>query len=395
MKRAFIRFFSVFFLNLQVNHNEFFAMKFFSFLWLFLFGCCAISAGLVAAEKKFVVVIDPGHGGKDPGAVGSVLKLQEKKINLAVALELGSLLEKEKNVEVVYTRKIDEFVPLDERPRIANKAKADIFISIHTNAAKSKAASGAETFVVGSSAANMEVAMRENSVILFEEDYKTRYEGFDPNSSESYIMFDLTQFAFTDQSINLASCVQDQFKANCSRSDRGVKQAGFLVLKHTNMPSILVELGYISNQAEEAYLSKEKSQQELAKAVYNAFLAYRANYEKKNIVTIEIEQPKKEEKTVPAKEEKKDAAPPEIRYMVQIHTSSRKMPPDSKEFKKYDPVMEYYENNVYKYMYGETATYAEILQVRKEVQKNFKDAFIVVFKDGKKMPPIQAKAYLK
>lgn len=370
-------------------------MKFFSFLWLFLFGCCAISDGLVAAEKKFVVVIDPGHGGKDPGAVGSVLKLQEKKINLAVALELGALLEKEKNVEVIYTRKTDEFVPLDERPRIANKAKADIFISIHTNAAKSKAASGAETFVVGSSAASMELAKIENSVILFEEDYKTRYEGFDPKSSESYIMFDLTQFAFMDQSINLASHVQDHFKTICSRSDRGVKQGGFLVLKYTTMPSILVELGYLSNQAEEAYLSKEKSQKELAKAIYNAFLAYKTSYEKKNIVTIEVEQPKKEEKNVNTKEEKKDTAPPEIRYWVQIHVSSKKMPLDSKEFKKYDPIMEYYENKVYKYMYGETATYAEILQVRKEVQKNFKDAFIVVFKDGKKLPPIQARTYLK
>jgi N-acetylmuramoyl-L-alanine amidase len=373
-----------------------FAMKFFSFLWLFLFGCCAISAGLVAAEKKFVVVIDPGHGGKDPGAVGSVLKVHEKKINLAVALELGALLEKEKNVEVVYTRKTDEFVPLDERPRVANKAKADIFISIHTNAAKSKLAAGAETYVVGSSAANMEVAMRENSVILFEEDYKTRYEGFDPNSSESYIMFDLTQFAFTDQSINLASCVQDQFKANCSRSDRGVKQAGFLVLKHSNMPSILVELGYISNTEEEAYLNKESSHKELAKSIYNAFLAYKANYEKKSVA---IEKPKKEEKIAQNNEEKnkegKNTDPPEIRYRIQFHASSKQMPLDSKEFKKLDPVTEYFENRVYKYMYGETSTYAEILPVRKEVQKNFKDAFIVVFKNGKKLTPIEARAYLK
>ena len=367
-------------------------MKFFSFLWLFLFGCCAISAGLAAAEKKFVVVIDPGHGGKDPGAVGSVLKLYEKDINLAVALELGALLEKEKNVEVIYTRKTDEFVPLDERPRIANKAKADIFISIHTNAAKNKSASGAETFVVGSSSANMELAMRENSVILFEEDYKTRYEGFDPNSSESYIMFDLTQFTFLDQSINLASFVQDHFKANCSRSDRGVKQGGFLVLKHTTMPSILVELGYISNSQEETYLSKEKSHKELAKAIHNAFLAYKTNYEKKSVaIERPVKQPKKEEKP----KEEKMTTPPEIRYRVQFHASGKQMPLDSKEFKKYDPVTEYFENRVYKYMYGETSTYAEILPIRKEVQKNFKDAFVVVFRNGKKLTPIEARAYLK
>ena len=365
-------------------------------LWLFLFSfCIPISACLEAAEKKFTVVIDPGHGGKDVGAIGSVLKLNEKNINLAVSLELGALLEGEKDVKVIYTRKTDEFVPLDERPRIANKAKADLFISIHTNAAKNKTAAGIETYVVGSSAANMEVAMRENSVILYEEDYKTRYEGFDPNSSESYIMFEFMQFAFMDQSLNLASCVQDELKTTCNRSDRGVRQAGFLVLKHTSMPSILVELGYISNSEEEVYLNQEKSQKKLAQAIYNAFLVYKTNYEKKSSVAFdESKRESKKEEVIPKNEVNKNVSS-NISYRVQIYVSSKSKPLDSKEFNNYTPLKEYFENGVYKYTYGETDSYAEILKVRKEVQKHFSDAFVVVFKDGKKLSPIEARAYFK
>ena len=367
-------------------------MKFtYSFLWLVLVGFFFVPAGLEAAEKKFTVVIDPGHGGKDAGAVGSVLKLHEKEINLAVALELGALLEKEKDVNVIYTRKTDVFVPLDERPRIANKAKADLFISIHTNAAKNKSAFGTETYVIGSSAAHMEIAMRENSVILYEDDYKTRYEGFDPNSSESYIMFDFMQFAFMDQSINLASCVQDEFKTTSNREDRGVRQAGFLVLKHAAMPSILVELGYLSNKEEEAHLSKKASQKKLAEAIYNAFLAYKANYDKKSNTV--FDESKKEETKSPT-EVKKETVP-EICYRIQIHSSSKSKPLNSKEFKNYAPVKEHLEGGVYKYMYGETTSYNEILKIKKEVQKHFSDAFVVVFKDDKKLSTTEAKAYFK
>jgi len=352
------------------------------FLWLFLSGFCFFPTGLKAAEKKFTVVIDPGHGGKDPGAIGSVLKLNEKNVNLSVALKLGALLEKEKDVQVIYTRKTDVFIPLGERPRIANKAKADLFISIHTNAMTNKSVSGTETYVIGSSAstANMDVAMRENSVILYEDDYKTRYEDFDPKSSESYIMFEFMQFAFMDQSLNLASCVQDQFKA-ANREDRGVKQAGFLVLKHAGMPGILVELGYISNKEEEAYLSQEKSCQELAESIYKAFLIYKVNYEKKNHANFD--------------DTKRTETTSDISYWVQIYTSVKKEPLDGKMFKKYAPVKEHYENKVYKYMYGDKCSYAEILSVRKEAQKEFKDAFIVVFKDGKKLPPAEARKYFK
>ncbi len=371
----------------------------FNFLWLVL-GCFFfVSAGLEAAEKKFTVVIDPGHGGKDAGAVGTVLKLYEKNINLAVALELGSLLEAEKDVNVIYTRKTDVFIPLDERPRIANKAKADLFISIHTNAAKSKSAFGTETYVIGSSAANMEVAMRENSVILYEDDYQTRYEGFDPNSSESYIMFDFMQFTFLDHSLHLASCVQDEFKNTCEREDRGVRQAGFLVLKQASMPSILVELGYISNAAEEKYLNKKASRKKLAEAIYNAFLVYKTNYEKKS--GIAFEDVKKEDvkinnETKPGNEAKaSEKTAGEICYRIQFYTSSKRKPLNSKEFKNYTPVKEYFENGVYKYMYGETNSYAEILKKRKKVQKHFNDAFVVVFKNNKKLSPAESRAYFK
>ena len=363
-----------------------------------------------AAEKKFMVVIDPGHGGKDPGAVGN--KYKEKDINLAVALQVGALLEKEKDVLVTYTRKTDVFIPLDERPRMANKMKADLFISIHTNALNNKTTQGAETYVIGSSAANMDIAMRENAAILFEEDYKTRYEGFDPNSTESYIMFDFMQFAFMDQSLKLASFVQDQFRNSCNRSDRGVRQASFLVLRQTNMPSILVELGYISNPQEAAYLVEEKSHKELAQAIYKAFLEYKADYEKKNSsatfdnrkknetqpnnkeVQKQGENANKETSEPKQSNERTDVAP-EVSYWVQFYISDKQKPLDSRTFKNFVPAKEYFENKVYKYMYGETFSYKDAKKVRKEVQKQFPDAFIVVFKNDKKLPLKEAEKYFK
>jgi N-acetylmuramoyl-L-alanine amidase len=356
------------------------------FLWVAAFSI----ADLHASDKKFKVVIDAGHGGKDAGAIGSVLKVKEKDINLEVALELGRLIAKEKDVEVIYTRKTDVFVPLDERPRIANKAKADLFISIHANAAANKSAFGTETYVVGASGskANMEVAMRENAVILYEEDYKTRYEGFDPNSSESYIMFEFMQFAFMDQSLNLAVCVQEQFTQSCKRSDRGVKQAGFWVLKQSSMPSILVELGYLSNKEEEKYLSRSKSREALAEAIYQAFLTYKGNYEKKNSTVFEIQD---NQQTTPVQKANTEG----IVYQVQFCSSSKSLPLDSKNFKKCVPAKEYFENGLYKYTFGDETNYTAIQKVKNEVQKDFKDAFIVVFKDGKKLSSAEAKEFYK
>ena len=218
----------------------------------------AVSAANASGnDKTFTLVIDAGHGGHDPGAIGRISK--EKNINLKVALKLGKQIRQNcPDVKVVYTRDRDVFIPLNRRAEIANNAKADLFISIHTNSvAKGASVKGASTWTLGlaKSEANLEVAKRENSVILYEDDYKTRYAGFNPNSAESYIIFEFMQDKYMEESVHLASLVQKQFKNTCKRVDRGVHQAGFLVLKASAMPSILVELGFISNREEERYLN--------------------------------------------------------------------------------------------------------------------------------------------
>ena len=235
-----------------------------SFLYInLLFALFFFLPGLQAREKTFTVVIDAGHGGKDPGARGA--NINEKEINLAVALKLGRLIENNaEDVRVIYTRKTDRFIELDERANIANRNKADLFVSIHTNAVKrGSTVQGTETYTLGlaRSEENLEVAMSENSAILLEDNYQQRYEGFDPNSSESYIIF--------EQSISLASEIQKSFGA-CKRVDRGVRQAGFLVLRKTSMPSVLVELGYISNRQEEQFMRTAAGQNKLAEALYDA-----------------------------------------------------------------------------------------------------------------------------
>ena len=240
--------------------------------------------------KDFVVVIDAGHGGHDPGAIGKISK--EKNINLNVALKLGNLIKKNcDDVKVIYTRSRDVFIPLDRRAEIANNAKADLFISVHTNAlAKNRTAKGASTWTLGlaKSDANLEVAKRENSVILYESDYQTRYAGFNPNSAESYIIFEFMQDKYMEQSVHLASLVQKQFRHTCKRVDRGVHQAGFLVLKASAMPSILVELGFISTPEEERYLNSEAGANTMAKGIYHAFL----NYKREQETAKQLSQPK-------------------------------------------------------------------------------------------------------
>ena len=237
---------------------------------LLLFACCLLA-------MPYTLVIDPGHGGKDPGAVGSGAK--EKNINLAVALALGKLVEQNcKDVKVVYTRKTDVFVELNERANIANKAKADLFISIHTNATSAKVGPrGAETYTLGMhrAADNLAVAKRENSVITLESNYEEKYEGFDPNSSESYIIFELMQDKNMESSVKLAGLIQKQFRNTAGRVDKGVHQAGFLVLRATSMPSVLVELGYINNASEATYLTSTAGVNAMAKSIYNAFIAYK------------------------------------------------------------------------------------------------------------------------
>jgi N-acetylmuramoyl-L-alanine amidase len=229
-----------------------------------------------AKAKTFTLVIDAGHGGHDAGAIGAVTK--EKTINLNVALAFGRMVERNcKDVKVIYTRKTDVFVPLHTRADIANKAKADLFISIHTNALPKKRISrGMETYTLGMhrAADNLDVAKRENSVILIEKDYKQRYQGFDPNSSESYIMFEFIQDRNMAKSVELAKLVQKRTCATAGRQNKGVKQAGFLVLRETSMPSCLIELGFISTPDEESFLNSSDGVEKLGKGIYQAFVDY-------------------------------------------------------------------------------------------------------------------------
>lgn len=233
--------------------------------------------------KVWTVVIDAGHGGKDPGTLG--LKSKEKNVALSVALRAGKYIsENLKDVRVIYTRDNDTFIGLDERAAIANRNKADIFISIHANGVDDKRPYGSETWVLGQSMddANLKLAMKENSVITFEEDYETKYEGYDPNSVESFIIFSLMQNTYLKQSTEFASIIQSQFRDRVGRKDRGVKQAGFVVLWRSTMPSVLVELGFLSNAEEEKYLISETGQDFLASAIYRSFRDYKSTIDNRS-----------------------------------------------------------------------------------------------------------------
>lgn len=247
------------------------------FMGAFLCALFFLTPAHAGNEKRFTLVIDAGHGGHDPGAIGRNVK--EKNINLKVALKLGKLIEQNMpDVRVVYTRNRDVFIPLHRRAEIANNAKADLFVSIHTNsvASRNSRVSGAETYTLGlhRTQENLEVAQKENSVILIEDDYKQQYAGFNPNSAESYIIFEFLQDKYMAQSVNLARQVQRQFRSN-GRQDKGVHQAGFLVLRETSMPSILIELGYITNPTEAAYLISENGSATMARSIYTAIANYK------------------------------------------------------------------------------------------------------------------------
>ncbi len=264
-----------------------------------------VAAG--AAAKKFTLVIDAGHGGHDTGAIGKITK--EKTINLNVALAFGKLVERNcPDVKVIYTRKSDVFIPLHTRADIANQNKADLFISIHTNALpKGRISRGLETYTLGMhrAADNLDVAKRENAVILIEKDYKQRYQGFDPNSSESYIMFEFIQDHNMAQSVELAKFVQKRTCAAAGRADKGVKQAGFLVLRETSMPSCLIELGFISTADEERYLSSSDGVSQLGRGIYQAFLDYKKKYDKSGVVPSRVEEETTATTVTPQQEEKK------------------------------------------------------------------------------------------
>ena len=357
-------------------------------LLLFAFGgrVDGLYAGTARSDKPFILVIDAGHGGKDPGALGRSAK--EKDINLSVAKAFGKLVEdNHSDVKVIYTRKSDIFVTLGRRAEIANKASADLFVSIHTNALpKKKIGRGAETYTLGMARAddNLEVAKRENAVILVENDYQERYQGFDPNSSESYIIFEFMQDKNMENSVNFAKNIQKEFKSTGGRIDKGVHQAGFLVLRETSMPSVLVELGYISTPDEERFLSSKNGINKMSRSLYNAFCQYRKGHSKTTITITEntIPQPPQPLKETVKAETKKDNPSPV--FKVQLMASSQQLKSNNPRFKGLKPIDFYKEKGLYKYTYGATNDYQEAVKLKNTAKKYFKEAFIIAFKNGVK-----------
>lgn len=390
---------------------------------ILIFVALLMAANIVFAARKdgFTLVIDAGHGGHDAGALGA--KSKEKNINLSVALAFGRYVERNcPDVNVVYTRKTDVFVTLHERANIANRNKADLFVSIHTNALPSgKQARGLETYTLGMNRAseNFDVAKRENSVILYEKDYEQHYEGFDPNSSESYIMFEFMQDKNMAQSVELAKMVQRRTCASANRPNKGVKQAGFLVLRETSMPSCLIELGFITTPSEEQLLNTSDGIDALGYGIYQAFLDYRNKYDKRITVPYEVPERQKmgaknnseaeqqqatpEEQMEQTAEEQTSAAaveqaPVEQRqqsnsapmFKVQILTSPRILKAGDKKFKGVDNTDYYKDGGTYKYTVGASENYNEIYRLRKTILDKFPEAFIIAFKDGVRTDVVEA-----
>lgn len=337
-------------------------------------------------SKQFTVVIDPGHGGVDPGALGR--KSKEKDVNLNVSRLLAEMIKKEfPGVKVIFTRTKDVKIPLAERADIANRANADLFISIHSNANKKRSAHGCETFTLGagSSAEAKAAAMYENEVILQEENYEELYN-FDPRSSESYIMFELIRSHDMELSVELAQMVQKGMVKSSKLHNRGVSSAGFLVLHRTVMPSILVELGFITNSKDENVLASKDGQRKLAKGIFDGFAEYYKVYCQKNGkkgVTAKGKQEKKERPEGKTMKEQNAGEGTPV-FKVQFLTADRKLEKNDRRLKGVK-ANHYVENGMYKYTYGESEDYNEIVRKRKEIAAKFKDAFIVAFINGKKV----------
>ncbi|MFA6872938.1 MAG: N-acetylmuramoyl-L-alanine amidase [Bacteroidaceae bacterium] len=371
-----------------------------------IFCCLFFALAITLQAKDFVVVIDAGHGGHDPGAIGSFAK--EKNINLNIALKLGDLISNNlKGVKVLYTRNSDVFIPLKQRAQFANKKNADLFISIHTNAVENKSNSpqGVETYSLGlaRSEANLAVAKRENAVILMEDDYKTRYAGFNPNSAESYIIFEFMQDKHMEQSVHYAKLVQKQMSSYCGRANKGVKQAGFLVLREVSMPSVLIEVGFISHPEEERYLSSELGCQTIAEGIFRAFKQYKLENDaritkststtslKEDSTKLKEDSTKtkqnyiKTEQTIPSRTENLLSKKNKLVFKIQIIASKTEIPKGSSHFKGLSPIDYYHEGNYYKYTYSSSTDYNIILRTRKEISAKFSSAFIVAFRDGEKV----------
>lgn len=368
-------------------------IKLLGFLLIFF----SVNSILAQSNSKFKVVLDAGHGGKDLGA--NYYGFLEKNIALAVALKVGKQLEKYPDIQVIYTRKTDVFVELIERARIANRANANMFLSIHCNAAPKGQAFGTETFVMGltKNASNLEVAKKENAVITLESDYKMKYEGYDPKSPESVIGITLLQEEYLDQSITIATKIQNEYTNKLERKNRGVKQGPFLVLNQTAMPSVLTELGFLSYKPEGEYLNSEKGQDELAKGIADAILSYKKEYygssaqivdekPEKTSAEIPVVQETPKVKDEPKVVENKAVDAKGVVFKVQISASGKKLELAPKNFKGLDPTSFIEENGLYKYYYGQTSNYDDAKQNLAEAKsKGYESAFIVPFKNGKKI----------
>ena len=343
------------------------------------------------------VVIDAGHGGKDPGAISRNGKYKEKNITLSVALELGELIKSNfPDIKVIYTRSTDKYVELSERAAIANRNKADLFISIHVNSAKSTQARGTETFVMGThkSEANFEVCKLENSVIVIEEDYEKKYEGFNPGSPESYIIFSLLQNVHQEQSIKYAAQVQGQFARGPISVNRGVKQGGLLVLWKTTMPAVLTELGFISNPKDCAVLVTKKGQEQFARGLFNAFVAYKKDFEKirreegsgRNVAAAEkaapVQKSAPEAQKAPA--QGPVAAPKAVDefYAVQILSVGKVLGKNAYDLKGRKDTHYIKAGKLYKYYVGRYASRKEAVAALPGIRKSFPGAFVIHIKDN-------------
>ncbi len=337
-------------------------------------------------EKKFVVVLDAGHGGHDYGNRGNGYK--EKEIALKVVLTVGTALEKDPRFEVVYTRKTDEFIELHERGKIANKANADLFVSVHCNAHRSQA-SGTETFVLGLHAndENFNVAKNENSVILLEENYEANYDGFDPNSPESIIGLTLMQEEYLDQSLTLASFVQNRFKKSLKRKSRGVKQAGFVVLHQTYMPSVLIELGFLTNIGEGKYLNSKKGQDEMAKSIITSIVDYKESLD----AIYYVPEPETPEVAKVTAQMDGDKVFEDVIFKVQIAAGSTDIALEPFNFNGLDQLSRVKSGELYKYYFGNTSNYTLIQELKDiAVGKGFDSSFVVAFRNNEVIPLTEA-----
>lgn len=365
---------------------------------IFIISCTVVFA---QGGQKFRVVLDAGHGGKDYGAIyhGFV----EKNIALNVVLKVGAILEKNPDIELVYTRKTDEFIELNERANIANNNNASIFVSIHCNGAANQSAYGTETFVMGltRNASNLEVAKKENAVVTLEKDYKFKYKDYDPDKPESMIGLLILQEEYLDQSIALASKIQDGFTFGLKRKSRGVKQAGFLVLRNIYMPRMLIELGFLSNKPEGQFLNSDEGQEKLAKSIANAILDYKKEFhisviEKSTKPLPPVDQKPEAEPavvTVP-KETPKPAAPKVdaqqvvegIVFKVQIMAASKDVELVPANFNGLTSLSKSNDTSLIKYYYGETQNYQEARELQQKARdKGYTESYVVAFHNGKKI----------